>query len=305
MSEANACGTGLSVQSIVTDDHTSYDVGAINITIPFPSSASPDLDRARKRHLIWVADLGLWSSSSVEAAYKAADFPRFAAYTYPWAHGPDLDLITDFIGYVWLWDDSIDKPGIRNASPKQTATTLDTYRSVLNGLPTQIPEIPLVTAWRQLLDRVHKRTSEAWCHRHRVRWENTFKAFQQEADNNSRGITPTFDNYLQMRRAAGGVGTCLDRVEAIGNFELPTHVHTDRMFLSLRQNEEDIVDMINDLYSARNEWIDGNTDNIVHVLAHQEQCSWTHAREITEKTIANTIGRFQSTERLFYNVDAR
>ncbi|KAJ6088074.1 hypothetical protein N7499_004256 [Penicillium canescens] len=87
-----------------------------------------------------------------------------------------------------------------------------------------------------------------------------------------------------MRRAAGGVGTCLDWIEAIGNFEFSTHVHNNPMFLSLRQNEVDVVNMTNDLYSARKEWIDGNTNNIVRVLAHQEQCSWSHAREITQKS---------------------
>lgn len=75
-----------------------------------------------------------------------------------------------------------------------------------------------------------------------------------QADNNAHGIIPTFEAYLELRRAASGVSICLDWAEAVGNFELPSHIHSHRLVQSLRQNTEDVVSMTNDLFSMLGEW---------------------------------------------------
>lgn len=283
------------------DGNNGHDVGDINVVVPFPGSVSPDLDRARSRHLKWVANLALWSSPSVQAAYEAADYPLFVAQTYPSAQGPDLDLAIDLHGCSWLLDDSFDEPGIRQASPKDTAARLNTYRNLLYGRPTQTPDTPLVIAWRELLDRLHERTSEIWRQRHSAHWEDMFMAFQLEAKNNSRGHIPSLDEYFPLRRAASGVEIVIDWIEALGRFELPANLHIEPIVLALREDTADVVMMTNDLFSARNEWNGGNTDNILHALANQEKCSWCHASEITHNIIASTIERFQRNETEFYN----
>ncbi|KAL5359575.1 isoprenoid synthase domain-containing protein [Aspergillus floccosus] len=143
--------------------------------------------------------------------------------------------------------------------------------------------------------------SEAWCQRHHAHWEDLFEAFRCEAENNSRGIIPKFNDYIQLRRAAGGAELAMDWIEAVGHFELPAQIHSNPAFLSLRQNFLDIVGMTNDLFSARNEWNSGNTDNIVHVLAQREQCSWRYANELTHKTIADTVACLKDNESELYN----
>jgi hypothetical protein len=81
------------------DDDISHDVGPINTVIPFSIKVSPGLDRARPRHLKWAVELGLLSDKSIRVSHEAADFPAFVARTFPWANGPELDLLTDFLGW--------------------------------------------------------------------------------------------------------------------------------------------------------------------------------------------------------------
>ena len=74
-----------------------------------------------------------------EAAYQAADHPLFAARVYPSAIGADLDLAVDACGLVWLWDDSLDRPGPRQARPEQVSDTLGAYLDIVSGRPPRVP----------------------------------------------------------------------------------------------------------------------------------------------------------------------
>lgn len=191
-----------------TVDESALDVGTINISLPFPGKVSEDLDMSRAQHYGWVASLGLWPSKKFQEAYIAADFPSFIAHTYPVARVPDLDLVTDFGGWSWLFDDSFDKPGTRKANPQDTALRLGAIRQILRNpsAPAREDDPPLLIAWRQILNRIPKDVSENWHHKHHLQWDDALKGYQKEAENNANGHTPTFDEFL--RRPVSGVTTC-------------------------------------------------------------------------------------------------
>jgi hypothetical protein len=165
-----------------------------------------------------------------------------------------------------VFDESIDKFGCHRASPQKTAALLNTYRAVIQGNPSQIDDTPLVAAFCQILSRVNTITSKTWRQRHRDHWEAVLQAFQNGAENSVKEVIPNFRDYLQMRRHASGTDICFDWVEAAGHFEPPASVHVDPILLSMRVDAVDVVSMTNDILSARKEWNDKNTDNIIHVL---------------------------------------
>lgn len=271
----------------------------MDIIIPFPSLINPELNRSRPRHYEWVGKFGLLSSPSKQAAYEAADFPRFVAKTYPLVRGLDLDLITDFIGWSWLFDDHFDRPGVGQAKPEWIVNTLEAYRAVLHGATSDPSDPPLVVAWRDLLSRLDKSMSKDFHRRHIEHWEECYWGFYREAENNVRGVTPTFEEYLIIRRGAAGVSICLNWGEAVGHFEVPPSIYVDPMMLSMRTDTEDVVNMTNDLFSVRKEATDGNTDNIVLVLAYHEKCSWSQAEQMTKDIIRRSLNRFLVTEEDF------
>lgn len=269
------------------------------INIPFRLATNADLARAKANHSQWVETAGLLGDPAAQKTYEAADFPLLVAYTYPSVHGPHLDLIMNLIGWSFLLDDSLDRPGIRQASPAATEHTLNTYRKILDGNRAEPSADPLVTAWKSLLLCVHERSSEDLKARHRRHWEDLFDAFHREAKNNAGGIVPTFPEYLELRRAAGGMEICLDWAEAVGDFEVPSSVHSNPDFLRLREYTDDVVTMTNDIFSVQKEAQAGNTDNAVLVLALQEQCSWERATELTQKLIEQDVAQYQTTEARF------
>lgn len=127
------------------------------------------------------------------------------------------------------------------------AENLNTYRDVFNGRPAKSPDTPLIVALRQLLDRLAACTSANWRQKHYMHWEEGFKAFQREAENNSRGTIPTLKSYFEPRRPASGAAIILDYIEVAGHFEVPQQLQVDPTMLLLRQSVMDATDMINDL----------------------------------------------------------
>jgi len=250
------------------------------------------------RHLAWIEAQELWPDPNTEAAYRTADFPLFAASVHPQLRGADLDLVTDLLGWSWLWDDSIDKPGPRQADVGQTEQVLDTYRDILHGRPAP-HRTPLADTWRQLLQRLEERTSEQWRRRHTTLWEATFRSCLDEARNNTAGRIPTFHEYLPLRREAGGTKIAFVWAEAAGRSEPPSHVHASEDLQTLVRDAADVVAMTNDLFSVRNDWSAGNTDNIILVLAQQEGCSWAAAARHAEQITNAAMAHFQETEQHF------
>ncbi|WP_190815693.1 terpene synthase family protein [Saccharopolyspora pogona] len=274
---------------------TDYGIDGVRLDLPFPSEVSPDVDRARERHYAWVAQHGLWPDRKAEYAYKHADFPLFIAHVYPWASGEDLDLVTDLVGWAWLWDDSLD----RQARFPWTEDVLEAY---FHGMidpsrePAEAVAIPLVHAWRTLNRRLLARTSTAWRARHEAHWAATFKGYLEEARNNATETIPTLEEYFELRRKTSGPETTFDWIEAAGHFEVPTAIHATEAMLRLRRDAVDLISISNDLVSARNEWSEGNTDNIVIVLAYQEQCTWPEAARIAESIAHSIVENFLATE---------
>ncbi|MFI7126814.1 hypothetical protein ACIBQ1_14055 [Nonomuraea sp. NPDC050153] len=75
-------------------------------------------------------------------------------------------------------------------------------------------------------------------------------------------------------------------------------VHASPDLLAMCQFRVDIIALPDDLFSARNEWEAGNSDNIVQ----QEKCSWSEGAHHAEQIIAEAIDHFLQAEKRF--VDA-
>lgn len=274
---------------------TEFGIEGIHLTLPFPVKVSPDVDRARARHLAWVKDWDLWYDRKTEFLYRQGDFPLFAAHVYPFYTGDDLDLVTDLVGWAWLWDDSIDRQC-------RFPWTEDVLRAYLNAVldPASAPEghvaIPLVQAWRSLNDRLRVQTSQTWQARHEYHWRATFKGYEEEARNNATETILTLGEYFDLRRLTSGPETTFDWIEGAGHFEAPPEIHATPEMLRLRRDAVDIIAMTNDMVSARNEWSEGNTDNVIIVLAYQHQCTWPEAARRAEQLTEDTVRHFSATE---------
>jgi Terpene synthase family 2, C-terminal metal binding len=269
------------------------------LIMPYPTRISPDVERARVRHLTWVEAQGLWPDPATESVYRATDVPLLLASVYPWAEGEDLDLLTDLMGWSFLWDDSMDRPTTRLANTDEMALWLDDYRSILHGHPPASQGRPLFDTWLLLLRRLEDRTSEQGRRRHTTLWDAALRCSLEEARNNAAKRTPAYQEYLSIRREISGVSLCFCWAEAAGAFELPPYIHASDYLQTLDQDAEDVVMMTNDIFSAAMEWTAGNTDNIIPVLAQEKGCSWLEAARSAVEIINTTMAHFEESKAVF------
>ncbi|MFB7449814.1 hypothetical protein [Streptomyces sp. NPDC056194] len=82
----------------------------IEFDLPFALRTSPDLDGARRRNLDWVRQQKLVVGRQALDWYRSWDMPRLAAYGFPYAQGPELDLCTDAMAFFFVFDDQFDGP---------------------------------------------------------------------------------------------------------------------------------------------------------------------------------------------------
>lgn len=276
------------------------DVGTIKINIPFPLHINPELERSTTQHMKWVDKHKLLTNPHLRTTYETADFPRLVSYVYPTARGDDLDLLNDFMGWVFIIDDSIDAPGHMQASPEAVSSTLMIYLDVLDGKPTHLPQSRLMASWIDIIERFNARTSRTLQQRYRTHWREYCDGCVLEAKNNAGGITPEYDDYVRMRRGTSGCALSFAMAEAAGGFEVPFEISTDPMFVGLRNAAEDAVAMPNDLVSVRKERDGGSTDNVVIVLAHHTKCSWDEASDMARGVINGRVEQFLRLEEQFY-----
>ena len=77
--------------------------------MPWPARESAGLDAARMQALMWSREMGLLDEGNDagwdEPTYDRSDFALFAALTYPDAPGHRLDAITNFLVWLFFFDD--------------------------------------------------------------------------------------------------------------------------------------------------------------------------------------------------------
>ncbi|GHE15898.1 terpene synthase family protein [Streptomyces alanosinicus] len=82
----------------------------IEFGLPFAPRISPDLDGARRRDLDWVRKMRLVVGRQGLDWYRSWDMARLAAYGFPYARGPELDLCTNAMAFSFIFDDQFDGP---------------------------------------------------------------------------------------------------------------------------------------------------------------------------------------------------
>ncbi|MFE5588180.1 hypothetical protein [Kitasatospora sp. NPDC056531] len=76
----------------------------VEFELPFVLRISPDLEGARRRNLLWVQQHRLVSGDRALGWYRSWDMPRLAAYGFPHARGPELDLCADTMAFFFVFE---------------------------------------------------------------------------------------------------------------------------------------------------------------------------------------------------------
>ncbi|MEV5571227.1 terpene synthase family protein [Spirillospora sp. NPDC052269] len=213
----------------------------------------------------WTRAQGLVIGDPDTSPLGRARCDRLAARLFPAADIDRVELFAHWLTWTFALDDMLDRPPVSGSATAVCDLYDDLLRALRRGgaLPGARPlEGALVELWR----RTSPGMGPGWRRRFLVHLEEHRAACAEEAVNRRTGQVPTLRRFAAGRRSAGGPHL-FDLVETVLGVELPARVLNSPPWTTLTEATADMIAWCNDLASFRRERADGDTHNLVAVLA--------------------------------------
>ncbi|MFJ8475679.1 pentalenene synthase [Kitasatospora sp. NPDC094011] len=277
----------------------------VEFTMPVESRVSPELDRARRRHLDWVRASGLVTGDEALHRYEASRVADSAAYGFPEAVGADLDLCFDLLGWLFLFDARFDprsdaRPGTRPGTPSDTPNRrTDAAIAVCQDLvgllrwpkPPAAPARPVVAAFADCWRRMGRGRSEEWRRRTAHDWVDYLAGWPTRIADRAHGVPPDPAAHLRARRRTIGVRPLLALAERVGDFEVPLLAWHSTHLEGMRIAACDAVVAMNEIHSLEKDEARG-FPNLVPSLVHHRGLSRAEAVRQVCGTVERSVASF-------------
>ena len=264
----------------------------MELVIPFPARISPDLDRAKDRHVSWLRSFGLIGADAPVSRYLSWQLAELAAMAYPEAVGADLDLAVDIMGWYFLFDDEFD--GALGRRPDRAAALVQQIVDIAWEPEKHDSDtgVPLVDSWVDLCLRRTEGMSPVWRRRAAANWDQYLTAYVDEAINRTRRAELDVHTALILRRRSIGVLPAVDLAERLGRYEVPPAAYASALVRDLLECTMDAVILVNEVCSLEKEEASGDIHNLVQIVQRSNRCSRGDAIDVIIGMAARRVHRF-------------
>jgi 5-epi-alpha-selinene synthase len=206
------------------------------------------------------------------------NLPGWSAHTYPHAPLEILEIISEFMILMFLFDDECEKAAISKRS-EWLAPTHARFVDILKGAELTDSDTLFARALADIRPRLLQYATSEWMLRFTGCVEDYFKGVLWEATNYSQEITLDVATYIQLGHLASGADFCfvfLYLTEQLAlPFEVMEHPIVKRLYLAACH----IAGWANDIFSAEKEIREGWDHNLVVILQNEHQLSLQEAIE--------------------------
>ena len=263
----------------------------IEFDLPFTLRTSPDLEDTRRRNLWWVQQHKLVAGARALNWYRSWDIPLLAAYGFPYAQGPELDLCTDAMAFFFVFDDQFDGP--LGLAPDRVGRLCQGLIDIVHGAEPRPGADPCSVAFADLWRRCTEGALPGWAARVAHEWEYYFAAHAHEAINRRRGTPTDMEQYLQVRRGVAATALPVSLGERAAAIAVPAAAFHSPQLRIMREIAVDVTLMCNDVYSLEKEEARGDMDNLVLVIQHAQCCSREMAVAAARDEVHRRVTRFR------------
>ncbi|WP_157229062.1 terpene synthase family protein [Nocardia brevicatena] len=232
-----------------------------------PHRTNSEIDRGPQFVESWCKRYGVWDHPITRRRFIEADPARIVSYSYPDAHGPDLDLAFSMMNIYLAVDDAFESVYWNNAYSEGARFIRSMVDVVVSSAEDYAHSPPLVRAFADVWRESRAGMSESWRARAAQTWCRYLWGYVMESIVQSRGLTITPDEYLLKRRWIIGTAPCFDMLERAHGYELPEVVASLEFIDEFRYLGADIIILCNDVASVPKDLHRGDTSNIVLLLS--------------------------------------
>ena len=253
--------------------------GRPRLACSIASAINPNLERTEAHVMRWVVELGLVRVQATEkyARFVAARFPWLAARAYPEVDAEQLELITDWITFVFFFDDMCDtQASIDPDYMVKLVAREDRLIALARGDVLREGDTPLDHALVDILARVGRWASDAWRQRLAGHITEYLEGCRWERLIRMQGRVPRLATYSKLRLLVSAVFPCFD-LAGIGidgrRLDFVRNVYVEQLEVMANNH----ICWVNDIYGLDKEISEQTTSNLVVVLADQYGLTWDQA----------------------------
>lgn len=230
--------------------------------VPFPPALNDHADIAHEATVDWLDSFNLFVSEQTRRRFYATNIGRLAGRFHPGAPADTLQLLSDWYGWMFFWDDQRDESEL-GRQPYRLADENMAFLKILAGCRPEEGAEPLSLALWDLQRRlVAKTPSGAWMDRFIRSVAEHFDSTVWEATNRVQGLTPDIETYIEMRPVTGGLYVDAEFTEIAEGIRLSEQLRKHPIV----QAANNVVCWANDLISFSKEIRRGDVHNLIVVL---------------------------------------
>lgn len=247
---------------------------------PFPSAINQYAEAAGKHSLKWARSFNLVIDESAYQSLRATKFHVLAARCYPNACLEALEVVCDYLVWIFIADDQFEEAGPR----KQTELLQELHArllDILKGAELTDFDTSVQIALRDIrlrLQQLPHATSELM-----LRFVENMTAYFEgvlcEVLNHLQGSVPDLATYMKLRSFTSAVFIYCDLIQIVDRIALPPEVIEHPTVKRLKLATNNVSTWANDIFSLQKEVGEGQTHNLVVVLQHEYQISVQEAVE--------------------------
>ena len=182
-------------------------------------------------------------------------------------------------------------------NPQRLATFFAPVQAILQEQSVALTT-PFLRALADIWQRLQRCSSAAWRAQLATTLVRGLHAYQWETANRTQGRIPPRAEYIRLRRQTGGWLTEVALVDLLVGHDASPDVLTHPTVITLLETANDLICWSNDLFSLEKEQQTGEIHNLVMIVAHEEGCDLTHARQLVRELHDQRIQDWLASERL-------
>lgn len=273
-------------------------IAARSLEYPWRSVIAPQRTRLSDGTRAW-AERHVLAEDDALVKRLPVDIGGLAGLTYPGARLEAQQLISDFLGWVFLQDDYFDEEdGHHENDVQRLENILRAFIAVLEGFDPPQDAPARVVALADLRQRMRAMGGEWWF----ARFVESMKRYWldgvlAQARHRAHDIAPDVMTYIDVRIEAVCVLPCLDLLELAYGMTLTPDVVDDALLHEIRRACTFAVAVANDVFSYEKELRAGDPHNIVHLLVVKEGMGIEDAFMSAVATHNDVVARFDELAR--------
>lgn len=220
------------------------------IYCPFPSRISPHYEQVRAHTLDWARRFEVVYHPEMLRYYDRADLSGLACRVYPHAGLEELCLASDWLFFIFVFDDLFDEGGLDHRL-NEMAQFHEHLLDVVHNPPRGQSYGPISRVFLNLFQRAGSSVSPAWHERFERHNEEFFKAQRWQIANRESQRLPNFQECLENRVHGAGVLPVFDLIEVMQHVEIPAEIYESQLAQAILQAGNNIVGWTNDVYSFK------------------------------------------------------